>query len=49
MIIVISILLHKNLITSQYFAVRLAQTNLASKSDIANFVKKTDFDDTLKN
>ena len=24
---------------------KLAQVNLASKSDIANFVKKTDFDD----
>ena len=26
----------------------LAQANLGSKSDIANFVKKTDFDDKLK-
>ena len=28
--------------------VRLAQANLASKSDIANFIKKTAFDDKLK-
>ena len=34
-----------NKLTSGYFAARLAQANLASKSDIANFVKKTDFDD----
>ena len=27
---------------------RLKQANLASKSDIANFVKKTDFDNKLK-
>ena len=33
---------------SQDFATRLAQANLASKSDIANFLKKTDFDDKLK-
>ena len=31
------------------FAVRLAQATLASKIDIANFVKKTDFDDRLRN
>ena len=37
--IMINILLIKN----------LAQANLASKNDIANFVKKTDFDDKLKN
>ena len=29
-------------------AARLAQENLASKSDIANFVKKTDFHNKLK-
>ena len=29
-------------------AARLAQPNLASKSNIASFVKKTDFDDKLK-
>ena len=28
---------------------RLAQTNLASKSDIFNLIKKTDFDDKPKN
>ena len=28
---------------------RWAQANLASKSDIANFVKKIDFDDKQKN
>ena len=31
------------------FAARLAQANLASKNDIAPLVKKTDFDDKLKN
>ena len=29
-----------NMLTSENFTSRLAQTNLASKSDIANFVKK---------
>ena len=38
-----------NKLTAENFAARLAQANLASKSDIANFVKKTDFDDKLKN
>ena len=38
-----------NKLTAENFATRLAQANLASKSDIANFVKKTDFDDKLKN
>ena len=28
--------------------ISLAQANLPSKRDIANFVKKTDFDDKLK-
>ena len=44
-------LLLKNLIslTSENFAARLTQANLSSKNDIANFVKKTDFDDKLKN
>ena len=28
---------------------KLAQANLASKNDIANFVKKTGFDDKVKN
>ena len=34
---------------SENFAARLAQTNLASNNDIAYFVKKSDFDDKLKN
>ena len=37
-----------NKLTAEKFAARLAPANLASKSDIANFVKKTDFDDKLK-
>ena len=36
-----------NKLTARNFASRLAKTNLAIKSDIANFVKKTDFDDNL--
>ena len=36
-------------VTSEIFAARLAQANLSSKSDIANFVKKADFHDKLKN
>ena len=35
-----NILLLKNLI-AENFTVRLAQENLANKSDVANFVKKT--------
>ena len=30
------------------FSARLKQANLASKNDIANFIKKTDFDESLK-
>ena len=30
------------------FALRLKRANLASKSDIANFVNKTDFNNKLK-
>ena len=37
-----------NKLTSDYFSTRLGQGNLASKNDIPNFVKKTDFDDYLK-
>ena len=37
-----------NKLTSENFTSRLAQTNLASKNDIVNFVKQTDFDDKLK-
>ena len=36
-----------NKLTSENFAVRLKQANLARESDIANFVKKTDFDNKL--
>ena len=36
------------MLTAKYFAARLAQQNLANKSDIANVIKKTDFDDKLK-
>ena len=37
-----------NRLTSENFAASLAQANLASKNDIANVVKKTDFDDKMK-
>ena len=37
-----------NSLTSENFASRLASANLAIKNDIANFVKKADFDDKLK-
>ena len=36
-------------LTSENFTARLKQENLASKNNIANFVKKTDFDNKLKN
>ena len=36
-----------NKLTSEHFAARLKQANLADKSDIANFVNKTDFDNKL--
>ena len=42
----INILLLKNI---RNLTVILAKANLTSKSDIANFVKKTDFDDKLIN
>ena len=38
-----------NKLTAGNFTARLAQANLASKSNITNFVKKTDFDDKLNN
>ena len=38
-----------NKLAAENFAARLAQVNLPSKNDIANFVKKTYFDDKLKN
>ena len=37
-----------NELTSENFTARLNQASLASKSDIANWVKKTDFDNKLK-
>ena len=37
-----------NKLTSENFIARLKHANLASKNDIANFVKKTDFDEKLK-
>ena len=37
-----------NKLTKENFTARLGQANLASKNDIANFVKKKDFDDKLK-
>ena len=39
----INILLLKNLIPSEHFNARLAQGNFASKSDIANCIKKARF------
>ena len=45
--ITINILLLKNL-TAENFTTRLAEANIASKIDIANFVKRTDFDNQLK-
>ena len=38
-----------NNLTAENFAPRLAQANLAYKSDIVNFVNKTDFDEKLQN
>ena len=35
-------------LTSENFAARLKQVNLASKSSIANFVNKTDFPNQVK-
>ena len=46
--VTINILLLKNL-TSENFTARLKQANLASESDIANLVKKTDFYNKFKN
>ena len=37
-----------NRFTAEIFALRLKRVNLASKSDIANFVNKIDFDNKLK-
>ena len=38
-----------NKVTAENFTLRLAQANLASKSDIANFVKKTDLNNNELN
>ena len=38
-----------NTLTSENFPARLAHANLASKTNISNFVKRTDFQDRLKN
>ena len=38
-----------NKLTVENFAARLGQGNLASKRGFTNYVKKTDFDDKLKN
>ena len=37
------------MLTLENVASKLGQGNLASKIDIANFVRKTDFEDKLKN
>ena len=37
-----------NKLTSEYFASRFAQTNLASKNDFVNFVRKREFGNKLK-
>ena len=37
-----------NNVASANFTARLAQANLAYKSDTANFIKQKDFDDKLK-
>ena len=36
-------------LTAQSFTSRLAETSLARKNDIANFIKKTGFDNKFKN
>ena len=38
-----------NQLASEKFTARLAHANLENQRDIANFVKKTDFDEKLKN
>ena len=37
-----------NVLTAENFPARSAQANLATKSNIANFINKTDFDEKLK-
>ena len=46
--IMINLLLLQTLTIAENVAARLAQVNLASKSDSVNFQKKTNFDDKLK-
>ena len=38
-----------NKFTAEIIALRLKEVNLASKSDIGNFVKQTDFNNQIKN
>ena len=45
--IMINILLLYNRLPPETFTARLKQANLASKNDIANFVKKTYFNEKL--
>ena len=47
--IILSILLPNNVINYRQKTARLAKATLASKNNFANFVKKTGFDDKLKN
>ena len=50
--IIINILLLNNLfnkLASEIFTAKLKQANFATKNDIVNFVKKTNFDNILKN
>ena len=41
-------ILDQNGLTAKNFSARLAQDNLASKNDISNFTKNTDFDNKTK-
>ena len=38
-----------NQLTGESFTARLKQANFTTKGDISDFVKKTDFDENLKN
>ena len=44
--IMLNLFLPKN-VTAVNFTARLAQAKLATKADIADFIKKTDFDNKL--
>ena len=48
-ILSLKLLLTFNKLASESFTAKLAQANLASKSDIAYFVKRINSDDKLKN